>query len=161
MQSLARVEMSGRPRRAAPPRPFSGCLRGADGAHLRFCPETRGAAPQGWRVSRGRGTVGAWSGQDPAGSSRARVHGGEPAGLGPRHRWGTAPGGLFGCPERRSGSHQPFLLVCPLVQDRNRRSPEVPSSRTCTRPSASSSPLSTTRQVCVLLRHLGQPAASS
>lgn len=74
---------------------------------------------------------------------------------------GTAPGGLLGCPEHRSGSHQPFLLVSPLVQDRNRQSPEVPSSRMCTRPSASSSPSSTTRQVRVPFCRWRWPAATS
>lgn len=92
--------------------------------------------------------------------SQARVHEGELVGSGRRHRWGTAPGGLFRCLEHQPGSHQPFLLVSPLVQDRNRQSLEVPSSRTCTHPSASSSLSSTTRQVRAPLQRWRRPAAT-
>jgi len=134
-------ERSPPPCRAAPALPD-------DRASLHVGSVTPGAG--GHRGAAG-GAVGARSGQGPAGLSRARLRGGEPAGSGGRHRRGTAPRDWFGCLERRSGSHQPFLPVSPLVQDRNHRSPEVPLSRMCTHPSASSSPSSTTRQVRVPL----------
>lgn len=139
--------------RGVDPPPF--CV--APAFPLHFCPDTPSAAPRGWRGS--WGTVGTWPGQDHAGLSQIRGHGGEL--MGSVSPAGTAPGGLLGCPEHRSGSHQPFLLVSPLVQDRNHQSPEVPSSRMCTLPSASSSPSSTTRQVRVPFCRWRWPAATS